>query len=163
MAWSCSGKAVVDGVAPAPHDEEACPGPLCFEADASDRLAETAALLAECVAEPDAPQGKSDGLRVGVVEVLEATDLDLTLRLTLVNTSPDFVSSYPGLGLSIFRDDALIGTSQSGTYYGIGGCEALSSEVRLAWELVQGARLVVSATNDLGAETVDSIAFTLIR
>lgn len=154
----CSGTVVVDaGEVPPPE----CSGTLCVEPTGEARLADTSQALEDCVPDPASTNGSPDGLRVGGVAVLATTDDDVTLRLVLANIAPQFVSSYPGLRLEVVRTDAPVATFEAGQFYGIEGCGRMETDVTVAWSLVTGARLTLSATNDLGATVLDSISFTL--
>jgi hypothetical protein len=160
---NCGGKAVVDGPPTSGGGSTTCTGVLCLGPDDAKRLEETASSFAMCVPAMGDPEAPGDGLRVGGIEVLASTEADVTLRLVLANLASGFVGSYPGLRLTIARDGAVVASNESGQFFGVPGCGTQETEVTLGWELVDGAILVVSATDQLGSVTVDSLAFTLQR
>jgi hypothetical protein len=113
---------------------------------------------------PEREDGPPDGLRVGGVMLLGSTDTDVSLRLVLANVAPHPVNSYPGLPLTVSRAGAPTATFDGAIFFVIFPCSTQESvDQTLAWDLVDGAELELSATSSLGTLVHDSIAFTVRR
>ncbi|MBM4359559.1 MAG: hypothetical protein FJ096_15755 [Deltaproteobacteria bacterium] len=164
VAASCGGKAVVDGPASgATGGGSTCARGVCLGPEDAAELEATAVGLEACVPVADGADSEGLGLRVGGVEVLASSDVDVSLRLVLANLEPAYVPSYPGLRLEILRDWATVATLEAGQFYGIEGCGTMETTVTLGWDLVGGATFLLSATNQLGKIVTEAIQFSLER
>jgi hypothetical protein len=162
---ACGGKAVLDPPVDAPVEPSACTDALCIAPDGQARLAETAKAFSACVADPGGPalDGPPSGLRVGAVAIVASDTEMVTLKLTLVNVLPTWVGTYPGLRLVVANGNATTETAEFGQFFGIDGCGSTGADLSLAWSQVLGATLTAQATNNLGAELLDSVVFVLNR